>query len=121
MTQDRQPDFSPIDDQGASRNRDRHLRTKMVIRIIWTVLGILEILLGIRFILKLIAANPNNAFAKFIYNISRLFVAPFASLTISPVSDGSILEVTTLFAMAVYALLFWIIYRFVRISAEHPA
>jgi len=88
-----------------------------VTRIVWTILGILEILLGLRFMLKLIAANPDSGFAAFMYGITGPFVAPFTGLVGTPSSGEMILEVTTLIAMAVYALFFWVVLRVVEIAA----
>jgi YggT family protein len=92
-----------------------------VIRIIYTILGILEILLGIRFVLSLIAANLNSGFGTFIYGITGVFVAPFNGLIGTPVSGGMTFEVTTLIAMVVYALLFWVIVRVIQIAADRPS
>jgi YggT family protein len=89
--------------------------------IIWTILSLLEISLGIRFVLKLIAANPKSGFAVFMYGITAPFLAPFSTLVGTPASGGIILEVTTLIAMAVYALLFWIIVRVLRVLADRPS
>jgi len=89
--------------------------------IIWTILSLLEILLGLRFVLKLIAANPKSGFAVFMYGITAPFLAPFTALVGTPASGRVILEVTTLIAMAVYALLFWIIVRVLRVLADRPS
>jgi YggT family protein len=97
------------------------LRGALVTQIIGVILGILEILLGLRFLLKLIAANPNSGFAVFIYGITKPLVAPFTALVGTPTSGGTILEVTTLIAMAVYALLFWVVVRVVRIATNRPS
>ncbi|MCL5882880.1 MAG: YggT family protein [Actinobacteria bacterium] len=72
--------------------------------IIWLAFGILEALICLRVILKLIGANPENAFANFIYTVSHLFLAPFFGLVGEPTSDGSVLEVTSLVAMIFYLL-----------------
>jgi len=88
-----------------------------VTRIVWTILGILEILLGLRFMLKLIAANPDSGFAAFMYGITGPFVAPFTGLVGTPSSGEMTLEVTTLIAMAIYALFFWVVLRVVEIAA----
>ena len=76
--------------------------------------------LGIRFVLQLIGANPASGFATFIYGITGVFVAPFAGLIGTPASGGMTFEVTTLIAMAVYALLFWVIVRVIGIVADRP-
>jgi YggT family protein len=100
---------------------ERRLQWFRIIRIVWTVLGLLEILLGLRFMLKLIAANADSGFASLIYGITGVFVAPFAGLIGTPVSGGTILEATTLIAMAVYALFFWLIVRGIEILADRPS
>lgn len=99
---------------------ERRLRYLQINRILYTLLGILEIFLGLRFVLKLIAANPSSGFAMFIYGITGLFMAPFNALVPTPRVEGSVLEITTLIAMAVYALFFWVLARIVLIVADRP-
>lgn len=73
-------------------------------QIVWYVLGVLEILLAFRFVLKLLGANPAAGFSNFIYSLSYPFTLPFSSVFgVSQVS-GSVFEWTTLLAMAVYWL-----------------
>jgi uncharacterized membrane protein len=102
----------------AAENR---LRLAQITRIMWTAVGILEILLGLRFMLKLIAANPGSGFAGFIYGITGAFTAPFNTLLGAPASEGSILEITTLIAMGVYALFFWVVARVIVIATERTS
>jgi uncharacterized protein YggT (Ycf19 family) len=92
-----------------------------ITRIIWAILSSLEILLGLRFVLKLIAANPNSGFAVFIYGITAPFVAPFTGLVGTPASGETIFEVTTLIAMAVYSLFVWVVARIITIVADRPS
>lgn len=74
-------------------------------QIVWYLLGLLEILLAFRFVLKLLGANAAAGFTSFIYGATHIFTAPFLSVFgISKVS-GSIFEWTTLLAMFVY----WVI------------
>ncbi len=89
-------------------------------RILWTVAGIVEILLGFRFVLKLLAANAHSGFAAFIYSVSGPFAGPFQSLFATPTFGSSSIEVNTLVAMAVYALLAWVIVRVFHILLERP-
>lgn len=76
-------------------------------QVIWFLLGIIEILIGLRVLLKIIDANPDNGFAHFIYNASAIFLAPFFGLTGSPSAGGAVLEIPSLIAMLVYAVLAW--------------
>ena len=116
-----QPGYASTEQVTRDVAAERRLRFAMVTRIIWAVLGLLEILLGLRFVLKLIAANPNSGFATFIYGITAPFLAPFKALVGTPTSGGTILEFTTFIAGAVYALFFWIVVRVVRIASERPS
>jgi hypothetical protein len=76
-------------------------------QIVWYVLGVLEAVLGIRFILKLLGANPAAGFSNFIYDFSYIFVAPFQSVFQISKVDTNIFEWTTLLAMGVYYLVAW--------------
>lgn len=86
-----------------------------VTQIIWLLLGILEAVLGLRFLFKLIGVNPANPFASILYGFSDIFVAPFANLTGTPSADGMVFEFTTLLAMLIYALVFYGIERLVYV------
>lgn len=76
------------------------------IQVIWYVLGIIEVLLAFRFVLKLLGANAGAAFTQFIYGITYVFAQPFLSVFRNDkIVDGSIFEWTTILAMVVY----WIV------------
>jgi uncharacterized protein YggT (Ycf19 family) len=74
------------------------------IRITWYMLGILEALMAIRFLLKLMQANPMAGFTNFVYSVTGLFTAPFEAVFRNFRSQGSVIEWTTLLAMIVYWL-----------------
>lgn len=86
-------------------------------RIVWFVAGILLVLLSFRFVLALLGANPANAFANFIYTVSHPFVAPFFSLFGYRLQYGvTRVEVYTLVAMAVYAVVAYFIGRIFHLT-----
>jgi hypothetical protein len=87
-----------------------------VAALIWLLFGILEALIGLRVILKLIAANPGVGFAQSVYSFTDIFLAPFAGLVASPVLGSGILEIYSLIALIVYALLAWVIVRVFRLT-----
>ncbi len=98
------------------RNMDSSVspRTKPLYRgtqIVWYIVGLLEALLAFRFILKLLAANPNAGFSEFIYSVTYPFAAPFLNVFKVARVEGSVLEWTTLLAMLVYWLIAWAIIR----------
>jgi len=74
-------------------------------QIVWYILGIVETLLAFRFVLKLLAANPNAGFSSFIYGVTYIFATPFLNVFRVARVEGSIVEWTTLLAMFVY----WIV------------
>jgi YggT family protein len=80
---------------------------------IYLLFGILEGLLGIRFVLELLGANPAAGFAQFIYTITNPFLAPFAGLFGKTHSGGSVLDVSILVAILVYALIAWVLVKIV--------
>lgn len=72
--------------------------------LVWFVLGVIEVFIGFRVILKLLAANPGSPFADFVYTISRVFVSPFFGLTAEPAAGRAVLEIPSIIAMLVYAI-----------------
>lgn len=115
-----QPGYAMTEQVTRDVAAERRLGWSQVSRIVGTLLIILNILLGIRFVLHLIGANPASLFAVFIYGITWIFVAPFTGLIATPTSGTITIEVTTLIAMAVYALFVWVALRVVRIAADRP-
>ena len=92
------------------------VRREQTIRIqkgIYLLFGILEGLLGIRFVLELLGANPAAGFAQFIYGITDPFLAPFAGLFGTTRSGGSVFDVSILVAILVYALIAWVLVKIV--------
>lgn len=74
-------------------------------QIVWYVLSVIEGLLAIRFVLRLLQANPAAGFTDFIYSLSSIFTAPFVAVFSNARIDNSVFEWTTLLAMLVYWLL----------------
>ncbi|MEM1238295.1 MAG: YggT family protein [Cyanobacteria bacterium P01_H01_bin.26] len=99
----------------------RNATLRKIVNFIYYLAGALEILLLLRFILRLTGANPENLFARFIYGLSNIFVAPFATLFQTPVLDPSrTFDLSALIAIAVYALLAWLVARLVWIIWSNP-
>ena len=74
-------------------------------QVVWYILYFVEAMLAFRFILKLMAANPQAGFSSLIYNISYPLATPFLNVFKSPTIASSKLEWTTLLAMLVYWML----------------
>lgn len=92
--------------------------------VVYFFLGMIEILLAFRFMLKLTGASTASAFVRGIYSVTNIFVMPFEGIFRRAVNQGaetsSIFEPSTLVAMLVYAVIAWGIVKMVRIlSGEH--
>lgn len=75
-------------------------------QIVWYILGVIEVLLAFRLVLKFLGANPEAGFSSFIYGVTYIFATPFLSVFRSSViTQGSVFEWTTVLAMFVY----WVI------------
>ncbi|WP_035992475.1 YggT family protein [Leptolyngbya sp. KIOST-1] len=94
-------------EQARLRAAQRQARLGWVRNTILLLVGALEVLLALRFFLRLSSANPENPFAQTIYSLSAPFMSPFSTLFISPTDASAIriFDLNNLIAMVVYALL----------------
>ncbi len=84
-------------------------------------MAVLEVTLAIRFLLKLIGADPTNLFAGFLYALTDIILFPFSTIVRAPsIHPNQAFEWSTLIAMAIYWLVFWAIRRFLRILISGP-
>jgi hypothetical protein len=122
-------------DRNIEQHQDMNLREKTrgiavanqnssiarLVNIVYLLFGALELLLVVRIVLHLVGANPDNSFANFVNGLSAPFVALFANLLQNPaLSATSVLEVTTLFAMVVYAIAAWLVGRVIWLALSRP-
>jgi len=85
-------------------------------------LTVLEVTLLLRFILKLIGADPTNLFAGFLYALTDILLYPFLGIVKSPSihPPNQSFEFSTLIGMTVYFLVFYALRRFLRILISGP-
>ena len=76
-------------------------------QIVWYLVGIIEVLLAFRFLLKLFSANAGAGFTAFIYTVTQPLTIPFSSVFGMSRVEGSLFEWTTLLAAVVYGLIGW--------------
>lgn len=84
-------------------------------QLVYVFFAVIDGLLLIRLVLKLLGANAHAPFASWVYSFTDFFMAPFKSLLPSIGNEQSVLEVSVLIAILVYALLGWALERFVGI------
>lgn len=100
--------------------RDQRVFTFKITQLIWLFLGILEALIALRIGLKLIGANPGSPIVALIYGFTNLFLFPFEGMTATPTANGMVLELSSFFAMVIYALIAWVVERTVWVLFYRP-
>ena len=80
-------------------------------RAINVVLGIIELLLALRIVLELLAANSGSAFVAWVYSVSGSLVGPFfgAFPNIALGAGGSFIDLAAILAMIAYSILAWLL------------
>jgi hypothetical protein len=104
---------------------DVNARNRLILERITALVSFLFLLLegviGLRVLLKLMGANPANVFASAIYHLSALLLVPFSGLTANPAVGSMVLEITTIVAMTVYAMVAWAIIRLIWLVFYQPS
>lgn len=82
------------------------------------VITVVAALLGLRLVLRLFGANPDNGVVQGIYASSQLLIAPFVDIfpTLTLEADF-VLEFATIFALVLYAVIAHILITLVRMVA----
>lgn len=86
-----------------------HGTLRRLIGLIHLAFVILNGLIGLRFLLKLMAANPANPFAQLVYFLTTPFLWMFQGITYTPTFAGVEIEFFSLIAIAVYTLIGWVL------------
>lgn len=88
----------------------------MIAAIIYLIGGIIEALVGLRFLFELLGANPDSPFVTWIYDWSTPLVAPFAGIfgqnaviTGAGAVATSVFDWTAVIAFIVYGIIFSLI------------
>lgn len=108
------------------RRRVAFFRFKSVLSIF---VILLEILLTLRFFLRLAGANPDNAVAKLIYGLSKPFVSPFLTLFVSSeestkavlgqrMFDGHLIVAMTIYGLLGFLLVWLATYIYEQVYSD---
>ena len=101
--------------------REQRIFTFKATQLIWLLLGILETLIALRIGLKLIGANPDSLIVSMIYGFTGIFLFPFTNLISSPTVGNVVFELSSFFAMVIYALIAWAVERVVWLIFYRPS
>jgi uncharacterized membrane protein len=113
-------DYRDVRTTQHEQGQEQRVATFKVTQLIWLLFGLLDIAIALRVFFKLIAVNAANPFVSLIYNVTGLFVAPFASLTSAPAVGGMVLEISSIIAIFVYLLIAWALERIVYVLFYRP-
>jgi uncharacterized protein YggT (Ycf19 family) len=108
-------DYDRVDTVAYDPYEGRRIAGFRLTQLIYWVFGLIEGLVAIRLVLRALGANPTAGFAQFIYSITGPLVAPFVNLFGSPTYQTSVLELSSIVALIVYALIAWLLARLVWI------
>ena len=117
MSNDRMTEVKSVQQEP---EREQRILTFKMTQLIWLGLGILEALIALRIGLKLIAANPGSPIVALIYGFTDIFLFPFQGMTATPAAGGMVLEISSFFAMLIYALIAWAVERIVWVIFYRP-
>ena|SRR5437764_514315 len=80
---------------------------------VYLFFGVIEVLIAIRFLLRLFGANQGAPFTSAMLAITAPFVAPFFGVFPNAAVSGSVFEPASILAIIIYALLAWVIAKVV--------
>lgn len=111
-----------IDEQGNRiYERDAYISNySPVARVIWFILGIINTLIAIRFLLKLFAANPGAGFTNFVYSATSGLIAPFTGVIHNTIIGSGNFEWASLLAIIIYWLIAWALVSLFNITRPVP-
>ncbi|HYK08645.1 MAG TPA: YggT family protein [Candidatus Eisenbacteria bacterium] len=76
-------------------------------QIIWYILGLIEVLLIFRVVLKALGANQFVGFTSLVYSLTNPLAAPFAGILGVSTTGNSLIEWSTVIAAVVYICVAW--------------
>lgn len=119
----------PVVSQQTVRTDSRHTTTtgpegaELTRRIVVLAFGLIQLIIGLRFVLLLLDAREANGLVSGILSISQLFVAPFEGIlrTDALHASGSIFDVTAVVALVGWTIVELVVLWAVGIFRRDPA
>lgn len=119
----------PPASQQTVRTESRHTTTsgpegaELTRRIVVLLFGLIQLIIGLRFVLLLLDAREANGIVSGILNFSQLFVAPFEGIlkTDALHASGSIFDVTAVVAFVGWTIIELVVLWAVGIFRREPA
>ena len=101
-TQQPSPNPVPVDRVVIARDGTHNFRAAAAVGLI---VGVIDVMIGGRFLLKLLGASAQSSFVNFVYAATAPMVAPFHGIFSDSGSSANVFEPAALVAMVVFALI----------------
>lgn len=104
--------------------QERYESKKAIFRayqVIWYIVGVIEVLLLFRIVMKVFGANPMSGFVYLIYTVSEPLAAPFAGMFGGVAEGQNVFELGTFIGCLVYlAVAYGLVQLFQLIKPTSP-
>jgi len=84
--------------------------------VVGLIVGVVDVLIAARFLLKLLGASTQSSFVGFIYGVTAPLVGPFHGIFANSGTSSNVFEPAALVAIAVFALIGWGAVVLIRIA-----
>ena len=84
--------------------------------VVGLIVGVVDVLIAGRFLLKLLGASTQSSFVGFIYGVTAPLVGPFHGIFANSGTSSNVFEPAALVAIAVFALIGWGAVVLIRIA-----
>ena len=84
--------------------------------VVGLIVGVVDVLIAGRFMLKLLGASNQSSFVSFIYGVTAPLVGPFHGIFANSGAANNVFEPAALVAIAVFALIGWGAVVLIRIA-----
>jgi uncharacterized protein YggT (Ycf19 family) len=112
MTYQQPPSPEPVEHVVVEQGR-YNFRAAAVVGLI---VGVVDVLIAGRFLLKLLGASAQSSFVAFLYGVTEPLVGPFHGIFANTGAANNVFEPAALVAIAVFALIGWGVVVLIRIS-----
>jgi hypothetical protein len=114
---------SVVQTETSHRSRTGPGGQEFIRRIVVLVFGLIQLVIGLRFVLLLLDAREGNGLVSAILSLSQVFVAPFDGIlrTDSLHAAGSVFDITAIVALVGWTILELVVLWAVGIFRREPA
>ena len=91
----------------------------LLAKIAYTIVLLAQLLVGLRFVLKFVGADPENAFSRWIFENSKFVIEPFRGLIQEGYQIGGFdVELTSLVAIVCLGLVGYVLKQMVKTFSD---